>query len=405
MNTLWVLLLFFLGIGLWPQSSNPAGEDFQIIYAPGEKYRITEISNFRQSVNNKYTGFISRQIRGIMEVTGRKNGQSELSGTYYVMQESKHDSRFIANSISKTEPSRFVIASNGQFIVPEGVQYPLTRSFPVFPKDKLNPGDKWQAFGERYVDPLNKGIFTRVQFYCDYQFMGEKEYEGVEAYLINAQYALRYKGDDPKGDPKLKAITNGGHKVEIYVSKNTGRPLFMRDLIIENLGGEVYLFTDNSQMVLKGFTQTWFDLVEIMNRDKILEEIDTDIVKNIPDVTVENSDQGVKLTLNNLRFVADQDILLAGENSKLDQIAAALKKIPDRSFMVVGHTAYVGTEESMYDLSVKRAKKIVDMLVERGIDAKNFLYQGKGGSDPVALNDTEENKAKNRRVEIIIMED
>lgn len=383
----------------------PSGTDFQLIYAPGEKYKITEISNFRKYKDRKYTGFISRQIRGVMEVTGRKNNRSQLSGTYYIMEETKRDSRFIANSIHNQQTSQFAIAPNGQFIIDDSVQFPLTRSFPVFPDKKLKTGDKWQAFGERYVDPLNKGIFTKVKFYCDYQFMGEKKYGNIDAYLIHAQYALRYKGDDSKGDPELRAITNGGHKVEIYVSKDSGRPLFMRDLIIENLGGEVYVFQDKSQMVLKGFTQTWFDLVEIMDRKKIIQDFDKDIVKNIPDVTVEETDEGVALTLNNLRFVADQDVLLKGELPKLDQIAQSLKKIPDRTFMVVGHTAYVGTEESMYKLSVKRAKKIVDHLVKRGLDARRFLYQGKGGSDPVASNDTEENRAKNRRVEIIIMED
>ncbi len=56
-------------------------------------------------------------------------------------------------------------------------------------------------------------------------------------------------------------------------------------------------------------------------------------------------------------------------------------------------------------LSVKRAKTIVDYLVSQGISPKRFMYEGKGGTEPVAPNDTEENMAKNRRVEIIVLED
>ncbi len=72
---------------------------------------------------------------------------------------------------------------------------------------------------------------------------------------------------------------------------------------------------------------------------------------------------------------------------------------------MIGHTAAIGTPESQVDLSVQRARAIVDFLISRGIDAGRFLYEGKGGTQPVAPNDTEENMARNRRVEIVILED
>ncbi len=48
---------------------------------------------------------------------------------------------------------------------------------------------------------------------------------------------------------------------------------------------------------------------------------------------------------------------------------------------------------------------IVDYLTGHGIEAERFIYKGRGGTEPVAANDTEENRSKNRRVEIIILED
>jgi outer membrane protein OmpA-like peptidoglycan-associated protein len=82
-----------------------------------------------------------------------------------------------------------------------------------------------------------------------------------------------------------------------------------------------------------------------------------------------------------------------------------LKLVEGRSFRVIGHTAAVGIRESQYDLSVKRAKAVVDFLVSRGMRADRFLYEGRGGDEPVAPSDTEENRAKNRRVEVFILED
>ena len=71
----------------------------------------------------------------------------------------------------------------------------------------------------------------------------------------------------------------------------------------------------------------------------------------------------------------------------------------------MGHTARIGTEESQFTLSVERAKTIVDYLTSQGMEAERFLYEGRGGTEPVAPNDIEKNMAKNRRVEIIILED
>jgi OOP family OmpA-OmpF porin len=82
-----------------------------------------------------------------------------------------------------------------------------------------------------------------------------------------------------------------------------------------------------------------------------------------------------------------------------------LKLIGGRSFRVIGHTADVGSRESQHDLSVKRARAVVNFLSSHGISARRFLYEGRGGSEPLAPSDTEENMAKNRRIEIFILED
>jgi outer membrane protein OmpA-like peptidoglycan-associated protein len=56
------------------------------------------------------------------------------------------------------------------------------------------------------------------------------------------------------------------------------------------------------------------------------------------------------------------------------------------------------------ELSVQRAKRMVDELVKRGISADRFLYKGWGGTRPLRDNATEEGRAQNRRVEITILE-
>jgi flagellar motor protein MotB len=56
------------------------------------------------------------------------------------------------------------------------------------------------------------------------------------------------------------------------------------------------------------------------------------------------------------------------------------------------------------ELSKKRAQAVADFLVKKGyLKASKIVVDGKGGSEPIASNDTEEGKAKNRRVEITIL--
>ena len=67
---------------------------------------------------------------------------------------------------------------------------------------------------------------------------------------------------------------------------------------------------------------------------------------------------------------------------------------------VIGHTDNKGSETYNQKLSVRRAQAVKDYMVSEGIDAGIVDVIGKGESEPVASNDTDEGRAKNRRVEI-----
>ncbi|HNY15983.1 MAG TPA: OmpA family protein [Treponemataceae bacterium] len=120
--------------------------------------------------------------------------------------------------------------------------------------------------------------------------------------------------------------------------------------------------------------------------------------------TIEKTPQGIKLSVRDVRFVADSDAILPEETWRIDAIAEALKLIPGGKFLVEGHTASVGKPEGERLLSIARAKKITDELVKRGLLPEQFMYSGYGGTRPVADNATSAGRAQNRRVEITILE-
>jgi outer membrane protein OmpA-like peptidoglycan-associated protein len=96
---------------------------------------------------------------------------------------------------------------------------------------------------------------------------------------------------------------------------------------------------------------------------------------------------------------------LPSERAKLDKISAILRKYDERDILVGGHTALAGRAEFRGPLSEQRAAAVAGYFVAEGVrPAHRIITRGYGASRPVAGNDTEEGKRKNRRVEITIME-
>ncbi|SRR5579883_463310 len=85
----------------------------------------------------------------------------------------------------------------------------------------------------------------------------------------------------------------------------------------------------------------------------------------------------------------------------LREVAAMLDDHPDWRIRVTGHTDNVGTKEANNALSLRRATAVVSWLVNRGIKRTRLEIAGLGDADPVAPNDTEEGRAKNRRIELV----
>jgi outer membrane protein OmpA-like peptidoglycan-associated protein len=135
-------------------------------------------------------------------------------------------------------------------------------------------------------------------------------------------------------------------------------------------------------------------------------EILTDLreaVKDDEDITVEAVLKGIMMTVWNIYYVPDSDRFLPSEYSRLDMIAHALRLVPsNRSFLVEGHVADVPTPVDNMDLSYRRAQRIVDALVQRGIGRDRFVFRAWGGTKPLGDNATEEGRRLNRRVEITI---
>jgi OmpA-OmpF porin, OOP family len=108
------------------------------------------------------------------------------------------------------------------------------------------------------------------------------------------------------------------------------------------------------------------------------------------------------VNLYGIQFDFDKDAVKAESKPTLDEIGKLLNGKPGLRIKIVGHTDNKGTDAYNLDLSSRRAANVAAALVGGyGIDPARLTSEGAGLSRPLASNDTENGRAKNRRVELV----
>ena len=109
-----------------------------------------------------------------------------------------------------------------------------------------------------------------------------------------------------------------------------------------------------------------------------------------------------KIALYGITFDSGKDSLRADSSNAIDQIALLMKSDKTLKLLIVGHTDSAGSFEFNQDLSERRARTVVETLIgQHAIERSRLFAVGVSFASPVASNDTEDGKAKNRRVELV----
>ena len=435
------------------------GANQTISYKGSRNYKFTERSDLRVYQNGRYVGLQSKIVSAFIIPSWIDKGLV-YEGDFFVDQDTNRNKAQVALGIHEAIPSSFIINSDGNLTMLVDNGYPSFRSFPTFTSRKIQKGDIWEAKAMRAVDPLSKGIITKMPIYVRYTYTGDDNYNGEPVYLISAEWATRYNMGgtttyvDWGGDKELN-YAHGSHKATIIVSKATGAALVIRDTV-----DETFVYKDGNKYQYKGtislFTEypsaidrsrliaalKKMDLLDDEEAEKLLqrpvakddaiasdakktsgksssakdtaakteklkkqiEEQQAKSAKSSTPISVDNTEAGIRLTIQNLQFKADSAELIPGEEKRLDQIAEILRLAEGAQFLIEGHTADTGYEAGEMKLSKERADSIAAALSTRGIGSERFICKGSGGKKPIASNDTAEGKALNRRVEITILD-
>ena len=133
--------------------------------------------------------------------------------------------------------------------------------------------------------------------------------------------------------------------------------------------------------------------------DKQAEEI----AKEMGDAEVIREGEGIVIKFKEkVLFAYDRSDLNATAKTNLDKLKNILLKYPETNITVIGHTDSKGSESYNQTLSESRATAVRNYASQNGIDKARLTAIGKGETDPIATNDTEEGSASNRRVEFVI---
>jgi outer membrane protein OmpA-like peptidoglycan-associated protein len=119
----------------------------------------------------------------------------------------------------------------------------------------------------------------------------------------------------------------------------------------------------------------------------------------------QTADNRLKLDIpTDISFDTNRSNIKPNFRPVLEKFAASLAENPYTKVTIIGHTDSTGSDAINNPLSVNRAAQTRDYLTARGIASNRFNVEGRGSHEPIASNDTDANRARNRRVEIFVAE-
>jgi outer membrane protein OmpA-like peptidoglycan-associated protein len=128
-----------------------------------------------------------------------------------------------------------------------------------------------------------------------------------------------------------------------------------------------------------------------------------EIKQNIPGAVVERVGEGIQVTFaSGLLYDFNSDVVRGEARENLRKLATSLDKYPNTELLIVGHTDSKGDESYNQSLAERRSAAAASYLGSAGVSRARVHTRGLGESEPVASNDSEDGRQRNRRVEVAI---
>jgi len=388
------------------------GISYSILTNTGWQFpKPLEIKNYYS--NSSYGNFNLSSSRNILLMSVKRNdskGGNDLYVSFFQEDSTYSEPLNMGDSIntSDEECSPF-IASDDKTMYFSSNGHPGYGDNDIFVSHRLD--DTWTNWSkpENLGNKINTSSFDAFftvpasgsfAYFCSY----ENSYGESDIFQIELPKEAK---------PAVVALVKG--KV---LNSKTNEPMAV-EIIYKNIATQTKIGTANSssdgtyQIVLNAgvnyslYAQkdSFNTITETVDLTTISEykEIDKNLLltpfdKKITNTFVKNLD----LDFKNILFETNSSVLSQEANLELDKLIIYLNSNSKSTLEIYGYTDNVGSDNFNLALSQKRAKSVSDYLINKGIAKSRLTTKALGNSNPVVTNDSDSNKAKNRRVELKI---
>lgn len=226
--------------------------------------------------------------------------------------------------------------------------------------------------------------------------------EGVKVGLYSAQKSLlKTTLTDLNGKFSFTELDNQEYIVKVEHNPDEDYV----EIVIADSFNVPYASANSNQIGKDGyfkFKALPKEIVEL-RRMEIMEDRGMPAAASETKFLIDEGKVGIAIELNTIEFNTGSAQLTLSKNKELDQLAEELLNKPSIRIKIDGHTDNVGNFDANMRLSDERAAAVKAYLVGHGVASSRIQTEGYGSKKPIAKNDTEEGRSKNRRVEFTIV--
>lgn len=272
---------------------------------------------------------------------------------------------------------------------------------------------KYKEFMQvKLAESLHRGSIYEFEMYVRLAWWSNASLKSIGALFTKAGY--KSQGDVVK-TAMIDSVVKKGSLINNYQwFKISGK--YLAD------GGEKYITIGNFSPSVKrdmarmnvfkfGFKEAYYfvDDVSLVRAKEPVEKVKVEIIGSF---SIDDQDSvlqvkknlqvGEKVQLKNIFFENGRYYLLPESYAELNKLAQYLIRNPKMEVQIDGHSDNSGSRSKNQKLSELRAREVFEYLIKKGVQNKLY-FKGYGSSLPVAGNDTEADRARNRRVEFEII--
>lgn len=365
------------------------------------EYKFSTNNIYRLKVYTKQDiyvdGLFFRTVEAMSKITMQpyrysiQDGENLVTVKYMFYYMTRKQNVDVEYKLSRVDEVDFMIDRYGNMKVLSDSYLPPRRGIPSFGRSPVARGYKWQAIGEDII--TEKDEIVRVRSTINYSVDDIIMRGGRNFVIFNAEYNFFFGNPGGKyiKDIKFSSSTKYSWDIQNGIFSEY-REIF--DITKTYLSGYPYSSTRHQGTSVGVMEVIPVDVAKQYKLAREIEKLSSDVSVSPPE------DNEIKVSISDILFDTGSYDIKPSYREMLIKLADILKKYDEVDIVVEGHTDDVGSREFNLTLSDNRSKAVANVLIQSGIRPDKVSYRGYGPDKPVVPNTSDENRAKNRRVEI-----